>query len=207
VPRPRSFSPAAIAHTALTVLDQQGAAGLSMRTVAAQLGVSTMALYKYVTGREQLERLVVELVLDPVEADVPPAAPWTDRVTLLVLRLRDAANAHPAAIPLLLTHRQTATKSLQWMESMLTALTDAGFTGRKRVVAQRTVVNYLIGAVQTEYLAALAAAGTEAMAALPTDTFPHLASTARTARTVLPADEFQQGLVIVLDGLTAALRN
>ncbi|TDC80760.1 TetR family transcriptional regulator [Micromonospora sp. KC606] len=207
MPRPRSLSPAVIAHAALTVLDREGAVGLSMRTVAAELGVSTMALYKYVTGRQHLERLVVELVLDPVEAEVPPAAPWADRVTLLVLRLRDAASAHPPAIPLLLAHRQTATRSLQWMESMLAALTDAGFTGRKRVVAQRTVVNYLIGAVQTEYLAALAAAGTEAMAALPTDSFPHLASTARAARTVSPADEFRQGLAIVLDGLTAALRN
>ncbi|WP_117208584.1 TetR/AcrR family transcriptional regulator [Allorhizocola rhizosphaerae] len=207
MPRPRSLTPAAIAHAALTVLDREGTAGLSMRTVAAQLDMSTMALYKYVTGREQLERLVVALVLDPVEADVPLAACWADRVTLLVMRLRDAASAHPHAIPLLLAHRHTATKSLRWMESMLVALTDAGFTGRERVVAQRTLVNYLIGAVQAEYLASLAAAGTEAMAALPADTFPHLASTARAAQDVLPADEFRQGLAIVLNGLTTILRS
>jgi AcrR family transcriptional regulator len=63
VPRPRSLTPDQLAVAALAVIDRDGLAGLTMRAVATQLGVSTMGLYRYVRDRRELEALVVELVL------------------------------------------------------------------------------------------------------------------------------------------------
>lgn len=78
MPRPRSLTTQAIAAAAITVIDRDGLAALSMRTVADELDRRTMALYRYVEDREELECLVVELALGTV-LDRARAAPEATR--------------------------------------------------------------------------------------------------------------------------------
>src|SRR5216117_771329 len=108
-----------------------------MRTVARELGMATMSLYRYVADRRGLEVLVVDHVLAEVDTS-PPAGDWRAQLTVLLGRMRAAASAHPEAVPLVLRHRQSSPSSLRWIEATLTVLTSAGFRGRERVVAQRT---------------------------------------------------------------------
>ncbi|ONF75015.1 TetR/AcrR family transcriptional regulator [Amycolatopsis keratiniphila] len=201
MPRPRSLTTDTIAAAAIAVVDRDGYAALSMRTVARELGVSTMALYRYLDDRDELERLILDHMWAPVSVDVPADGPWNEQIMVLTGRVRDAAKAHPEAVPLLLRQRHSSRRSLEWIEAMLGVLTGAGFTGSARVVAQRTIVNYLVGAIQAEHLAALDGAGTTAMAALPHTEFPHLHDTARTAGGLTPDTEFRRGLAIILKGL------
>lgn len=201
MPRPRSLTQAGIAAAALAVLDREGLAALSMRAVAGELGMSTMALYRYVADREQLEGLLVDHVLSAVDLERPTRASWRRQVSVLVERVRTAAAAHPAAVPLLLTHRHSSTASLYWTEAMLEVLTRAGFTGTERVIALRTLVAYLLGALQSEHLGPLSGPGTAAMTALTRDEFPNTADTARSAQRVTPDAEFRRGLAVVLRGL------
>lgn len=205
MPRPRSLTTDAIAAAALAVLDRDGRDSLSMRNVARELDMSPMALYRYVTDRDELEQLIVEAVLAPVRVDVPDSAHWAERVVVLVGRVRDAAGAHPEAVPYVLAWRHSSHRTVRWIETMLGTLTDAGFTGTELVIAQRTIVHYLIGAIQAAHRGSLTGAGTDAMTQLPRDEFPHLSHTARMARDIGPDDEFRRGLNIVLEGLKAAL--
>jgi AcrR family transcriptional regulator len=200
VPRPRSLSPAAIAAAALAVLDRGGLDALTMRAVAAELRMGTMSLYRYVDDRGQLERLVVEHVLAPVDLDLP-AGPWIERITVVAERVRAAVGAHPAVVPLLLAHRHESAASLRWGEAILRELAGAGFAGTGRVVAFRAVLSYLTGALGAEHLAALAGPGTAAIAELPRAEFPLLAETAAAARAVDADAEFHGGLALLLDGL------
>ena len=98
-------------------------------------------------------------------------------------------------------HRQAAPGSLLLIETMLALLTEGGHTGTDRVVAQRTLIGYLLGFLQNEHYAALSGAGTGTMSELPPERYPHLAGTAADARTLPPAEEFRRGLDIVLRGL------
>lgn len=201
MPRPRSLTPTAIAAATLAVVDRDGLDALTMRTVATELGMATMSLYRYVSDRGELEALVVDHVLSAVDASVPSLGSWRERLTELVTRIRTAVCAHPATVPLILRHRHRSPASLQWIEATLTVLTEAGFHGRARVIAQRTVVGYLLGMLQNEYYGPLSGAGTTAMAHLSAEEFPLLAETAAEGRD-LPADEeFHRGLDIVLRGL------
>ncbi|MFD6415544.1 TetR/AcrR family transcriptional regulator [Streptomyces sp. NPDC060194] len=203
MPRPRSLSPDRLAAAALAVLDRDGLTGLSMRTVAKELGMSTMALYRYVDGREELEGMVVELVLSSVDTTPPadPSAPWRERIAVMLGRMRDAVGRHPAVIPLTPAHRHSAPTILRWSETVLALLAEAGYEGERRVVALRALVGYLIGAIQLEHQGPLSGAGTVELGELPRDSFPLLADTARHARRV-PADrEFFGGLDILLRGL------
>jgi AcrR family transcriptional regulator len=205
MPRRRSLTNAAIAAAALAVIDRDGAAGLSMRAVAAELRVGTMSLYRYVSDREELERLVVDLVLAAVDTSQTQRLPWQHRVTELAERARTTIAAHPAVIPLLLAHRHTAPNSWRWSEAVLAALTEAGLTGQRRVIALRCLVAYVTGALQAQYLGPLAGPGTSTLAALSPAKYPLLAETAKYARDVPPEQEFRQGLDIVLQGLRAKL--
>lgn len=63
-----------IARAAIELADDQGLDAVSMRRLADRLGVATMALYRYVSGKSD----VFELMLDAVFAEVPipEAAGW-----------------------------------------------------------------------------------------------------------------------------------
>ncbi|WP_433926467.1 TetR/AcrR family transcriptional regulator [Sorangium cellulosum] len=203
MPRPRSLSHPGIAAAALAVIDREGLAALSMRAVASELGMSTMALYRYVNDREQLERLVVDLVLSAVDVEVPERGAWSERVTILVGRVRDAIRAHPSVVPLTLAHRHSSEGVRRFGEALLAVLTEAGFAGARRVIAFRCLNSYVIGALQAEHLGPLSGPGTTQLAALSEAAYPFLSSTARDARRVPPDQEFFGGLAIVLRGLHA----
>ncbi|RZQ62842.1 TetR/AcrR family transcriptional regulator [Amycolatopsis suaedae] len=207
MPRPRSLTQAGIAAAALAVIDRDGLPALSMRAVATELGMGTMSLYRYVSDREELETWVVDHVLSGIDLEVPPRASWQRQLTVLAERLREAVAGHPATIPLLVARRHAAPSSVRWIEATLGAFTRAGFTGKERVIAQRTLVSYLLGALQSEHYGALSGAGTAAMAALPGDEFPLVAETAALARTVPAATEFRRGLTVVLRGLEQSRRS
>ncbi|MEW2304209.1 TetR/AcrR family transcriptional regulator [Streptomyces sp. NPDC006655] len=203
MPRPRSLTPDQLASAALTVLDRDGLAGLSMRTVAEELRMSTMGLYRYVADREELERLVVEFVLGTVDTEPPPPdMSWQERIETLVRRLRDAVNAHPAVVPLTVTHRHRSHGVLCWSEAVLAVLVEAGFDGTPRVIALRALLGYVIGAIQLEHLGPLAGEGTVAISALPPTEFPRLAETAHHARDVTADQEFFGGLAALMRGLS-----
>lgn len=205
MPRPRSLSHAAIAAAALTVIDRDGLSALSMRAVAAQLGMGVMALYRYVAGRQEIELLVTDLVFDAVDPSAAQSAGWREQVMELAWQARTAITAHPAVIPLLLANHQSSPSAWRWLEAMLGALTRAGFTGQKRIIAFRCLIAYVLGALMNESFMPLAGAGTAALATLSPAAFPLAAETARQAPTVTPEHEFRQGLTILLQGLSASL--
>lgn len=77
------LTPKIITQAAITLADDEGLDALTIRRVAAGLGVSTMALYPHIAGRSEL----VELMLDAVAAQVyahttPPAqlGTWQGRI-------------------------------------------------------------------------------------------------------------------------------
>lgn len=198
VPRPRSLTTERLAAATLAVIDRDGLDALTMRAVAKELGMATMSLYRYVTDKDELEVLVVDHVLAGVNLTVPPGD-WRVRITELLSRIRAAVVAHAATVPLLLRHRHSVPASLVQIEAMLAILTDAGLTGERRVIAQRTIVAYVFGMLQNEHYGPLSGRGTVAMAAQ--DRFPLLAETAAAAVRMSGDTEFHKGLEVVLRGL------
>ncbi len=200
MPRPRSLTADAVAAAALVVLDRDGLTGLSMRTVARELRIGTMSLYRYVADRGELEAIVVDRVFAQVDTRVPPGSAGV-RLAMLADRVRIAVAAHPEVIPLLLAHRHRVPGSLHWGEAVLDVLSEAGIDGRRRVIAFRAVLAYVLGALQNDHYAPLSGMGTHAMADLPSTQYPRLADTARQARAVRAEEEFRDGLAILLAGL------
>ncbi|WP_370639607.1 TetR/AcrR family transcriptional regulator [Allobranchiibius sp. GilTou73] len=106
--RRRRLSLDQIVSATVDLIDEQGIAAASMRTVARQLGVQVMALYRYVANREDLfdavvDHIVGELDDDPtIQQDVGDDG-WQPYLTDLAWGVRRYARAHPHAFPLVAT--------------------------------------------------------------------------------------------------------
>jgi AcrR family transcriptional regulator len=189
-----------IAAAALAVIERDGLPALSMRTVAATLGVGAMSLYRYVDSREELEREVVALVFGRIDARVPARSSWRRRITVLLERARAGMQEHPSIIPLLVTRAGTSPGLMQWAEAMLVALADGGFAGKERAIAFRTLLAFAIGAVQYEHFGPVAQR-VDALPDVSPDDYPVLADTLSRAASISGEDVFRRGLRAVLRGL------
>lgn len=89
-----------IADAALRVADRRGLAGVTMRAVATELGVSPMALYTYFTKKEQLLDSMFARILDGL-FESAEGKTWQDELYAGCNRAREVLLAHPAWVPLL----------------------------------------------------------------------------------------------------------
>jgi hypothetical protein len=164
-----------------------------------------MTIYNYVDGREGLEELVTEAVLNQVHWTEEPSADWRPRVRAIAEAMWRAVRAHPAAIPLILTRRGLDTGTLEPAEALLNALAGSGRSGADLLAAFRVVQGFVIGMAHAELAGPRAQppgqAITARIAGLPSDRFPHLVEMAHAARTSDPHAEFHAGLKIVIAGL------
>ncbi|MFE6860688.1 TetR/AcrR family transcriptional regulator [Nocardia sp. NPDC057668] len=80
---------------AIEIADAEGLNALTMRSVAAKLGVTPMATYTYVPGKAEL----LDLMLDRVYRVMPRAdltgKPWRERVSVIAAANRALLDAHP----------------------------------------------------------------------------------------------------------------
>jgi len=201
VPRPRSLSEAEIAHAAIAIIDRAGAGALTMRAVAAELGMATMSIYRYVASRQELEELIAAAIFSEVDIDPPSAASWRDQLTALVVRLREKVKDHPQVVPLGLPHRLTSARGLRLSETVLGILADAGFPPDRRDLANRSLMVYLVGSLQFEHAGQLSAGAAAALADLPRQDYPMLWASAHESPRLTADEEFDQGLTVVLDGV------
>lgn len=89
-----------VARVALEIVDSHGVAALSMRRVAAELGVGVMSLYRHVSGRDDVIRGVVGLLLDEVVVPEDPRTSWQETVRVTAHSVRTMALTHPEAFEL-----------------------------------------------------------------------------------------------------------
>ncbi|RJL22594.1 TetR/AcrR family transcriptional regulator C-terminal domain-containing protein [Bailinhaonella thermotolerans] len=73
-----------IVGTAIATADAEGMAAVSMRRIAADLGVATMSLYRHVRNKAELLALMIDEVFQrhPLPADAP--AGWRERLEVSV---------------------------------------------------------------------------------------------------------------------------
>lgn len=206
--RPAKLSRERLQAAALSLVDRHGLTGLSMRALAATLGVGPMTLYNHIAHREELEILVVEAVLAQAVWSRSDHADWRDSVREIATALWRAVRAHPHVIPLILTRRSRSPAVFEVSEAMLQALARSGRSGSELLAAFRSVQALVMGFAQVELTSPLARAAGERRAtvirrfrALPSDRYPHLIEIATAAMVSSPEDEFCRGLELLIAGL------
>jgi TetR/AcrR family tetracycline transcriptional repressor len=134
-----------VAAEALAVIAQDGVQALTMRRLAARLGVVPGALYHHVRNKQQLHDLVLDNVLAEVDVQLDSSLGWTDQLKVLAHRLRQVLEAHPGVAGILKTRDPLGPHSLALAEAFLGPLQAAGFGDRQAGLAFFLLVDYTIG--------------------------------------------------------------
>ena len=134
-----------IVTEALAVIAEDGVQAMSMRRLAARLGVVPGALYHHLGNKQQLQDLLLDGVLAEVDFHTDPSLAWTDQLKLLATRLRQVLEAHPGVAGILKTRDPLGPHSLAMAEALLAPLQTAGFGDRQAGLAFFLLIDYTIG--------------------------------------------------------------
>jgi AcrR family transcriptional regulator len=93
-PKPR-HSRAAIADLAVQVADAEGIGAVTMRRIAADLGMGTMSLYNYVPTKDHLVQLMIDQAASEYAYPRHPPRDIRPAVADLARQGRDIAQRHP----------------------------------------------------------------------------------------------------------------
>lgn len=132
-----------IVAEALSFVDDEGLTALSMRGLAARLGVEPMSLYHWFASRDHL----LDALLDAFVSDivVPATGPWQERLTAAALLFRAAARRHPGLVPFVVVHRFNTERTLSLLEQVLGAVAEVHDDPSTRAAAFRLWIHWLIG--------------------------------------------------------------
>lgn len=197
---------------AVAVADAQGIGALTMRLLARELGVGPMALYHYVSTKDEILDGIVDLVFG--EIDLPPEhLGWRDAVRHRAMSAREALRRHPWAAPLMESRTRPGPATLRQHDAMIAVLRRGGFTMQQVAHAYSLLDSYVYGFALTEAALPFDAdtasdAVREFMAHFPPGAYPHLVEFA-VEHAMQPgydhAAEFEIGLDLVLDCLERLL--
>jgi AcrR family transcriptional regulator len=112
---------------AVRLADRDGIDAVSMRSLAHELDVVPMALYKHVANKDQLLDGMVDAVVGEID---PPAGgdDWRSAVRDRVLSARRALLRHPWASRVIETRGQPSPVVMDYMESLIGLLRDGGLS-------------------------------------------------------------------------------
>ncbi|HEX6676565.1 MAG TPA: TetR/AcrR family transcriptional regulator [Actinomycetes bacterium] len=198
---------------ALAVIATDGAEALTMRSLAARLGVVPGALYHHVRNKQQLHDLVLDGVLAEVDYDLDSTLAWSERLEVLAHRLRRVLEDHPGVAGILKTRDPLGPHSLALAEAFLAPLQAAGFGDRQAGLAFFFLVDYTIGFATSTPTSAneqrVRDPATRAQLhaffrSLPPDRFPALVALGEHVWLDNRDERFAAGLDMLVDGLEHA---
>lgn len=205
-PKP-AFEVAEIAGAAVQIADAEGLEAVSMQRVAAEFGLTKMALYRYVNGKAELVAIMVEAAVG-APPDLSALTGWRAKLEEYARQLAAAWRRHPWLPSVTVGDRVMGPRETQWPETALSALADTPLTERERLDAVMLVSHHIRAthAVATPgtqtWTAGAAAPIMRDLLLLHADRFPLLATTQATP-SAATTQEF--GLHAILDGLDHAI--
>lgn len=197
-----------VLDAAFAVADRDGLEALSMRRVAAELGVEAMTLYHYLPSKAAMLDGIVERLFSLSSASFDANIPWQQSLTRYAFELRSLLLAHPQVAPLALTRPAATPETLALVENALERLVGEGFELGRAVdllnVLTVLVVAHTISEIATTPVNDEAGPGSEtALATLAAERYPLLV---RAATEQLGTDDEQRlrfAIAALLDGYEA----
>lgn len=216
-PRPRArnrplqpLSAERVISAALAIIDAEGISAMSMRTVAAKLGVEAMSLYRHVSSREELLLGVADRVLSEIEIP-PPGTGWREAMRRRALSARETFLRHPSAALVVGSCAAMTPARLDYSNAILGMLIADGFDAQLAYRAFLLLDSYIYGftAQELRWPRPSSPDALPPVAPVAPDRFPHFAAVMGEVKAVASArgpepshaDEFGFGLELVLEAL------
>lgn len=207
--RGRGLTREAIVAAAVAIADREGLAAVSIRRVAAELGIRPMSIYTHVASKDDL----VDLMLDEVIADVlipePVPEDWREALRQIAHRSHDAFVAHPWTLEAFGQHPRFGPNTLRHVEQTLAAASRTGLDHEQAAIVLSVVDEYTLGHAMRVLLVpdedAIRAMVEGVLRAADPDAFPHLAQATAGSLLGPRVGAFEAGLEALLDGFERTL--
>jgi AcrR family transcriptional regulator len=209
----------AIVDAAFRVLDRDGAAGLSMRRVAEELGTGAASLYWHVENKDALIDLVIDRVAGQIPLPEPDPEHWQEQARAWLLEVRRVFHQHPGVAALTLGRIPIGPNLVRWTEWTLALLRGAGIPDRIAAFAGDLLGLYLGATGYEAAMPPMTSATGEPLSAeesvatirgyfasLPADQFPNVVATVDELVAGGPEERFELGLDVILRGLASYAR-
>jgi AcrR family transcriptional regulator len=208
----RRLSRERVLRAAITHADAGGLEALTMRTLAEELGVAPMALYRHIANKDDLVDAMVDVVFS--EIDLPAStAGWKTAMRQRAISAREVLSRHRWAIGLMESQTRPGPANLRHHDAVIGTLRAAGFTIPMAAHAYSLVDSYIYGFALTQMNLPFDTSGEVAEVAqnmlqpFPLSEYPILVEFI-TEHAMKPGydygDEFVYGLDVILDGLERA---
>jgi AcrR family transcriptional regulator len=198
-----------VLSAAMAIADRGGLPGLTIRSLAKELGAKPMSVYYYVASKDELLDSLVDVVFEEIELP-DPKGDWREEMRRRAVSARARLKQHPWAIGLLESRTSPGPATLRHHDVVLACLRHAGFSLELTAHAYALIDSYVYGFALQE--ASLPFEGPDSvgevaepiMTLMATGEYPTMVEMATTYY-LRPgydfADEFEFGLDLILDGL------
>jgi len=138
--RPR-LSKTAVVDRGLALADAEGLEAVTVRRLAADLGVTPMALYWHFRSKDELLAGLADRVWTEIDVDVDPDADWPAQLRGLLESLISVLRTHPSASQLLMSgEKRTSEAAMIANEVALEVLDRAGFDAEHAAAITRNAL-------------------------------------------------------------------
>lgn len=141
------LSRARIGRTALRIVDRDGAEAVTMRRLAAELGVNASSLYNHISGRLDLIEEIRTLVAEQIDSSVFGTLAWVEALDAWARSYRAAFAKHPKTIPLVMSTSSRAEPILAMYEDFTKAALGAGWTPTDVPRILTALESFILGSV------------------------------------------------------------
>ena len=203
----------AVVDRALALGDAEGLEALTIRRIAAELGVTPMALYWHFRNKEELLAGLGDQIWSELDTDVDPAASWDLQLRGLLESLLHVLRAHPCASQLILEGEKQSDAALVASETALAVLRRGGFDPEHAAEIARSALWTGLMLVMSEpgfHPAMSAAQKAEEqrkhhvrLALLPPDRYPHVVEAALPMSCGDPELHYSFGVDLFVAGVKA----
>ena len=198
-----------VLRTAIGRADAGGLEALTMRTLAEELDVAPMTLYRHVANKDDLVDAMVDVVF--TEIGVPSGGgDWQTAMRRRAISVRDTLSHHRWATGLMESRRNPGPANLRHHDAVIGRLRAAGFSIEMAAHAYSLLDSYIYGFALTKMnlpfktTAEVAEVAETMLQPFAANQYPNLVEFI-SEHAIKPGydygDEFEYGLDVILDGL------
>jgi AcrR family transcriptional regulator len=136
----REMSIESIVDAAVEIADAGGLAAVSMSSVAASLGFTPMALYRYISAKDDLVLLMAERGIGAPPESIREAASWREGLRLWAAEQAGMFRDHPWILDIPIIGTPVTPNNLAWLDAALESMRDVALDYDTKVACVLAVI-------------------------------------------------------------------
>lgn len=122
-----------IGAAAVALADEEGLGAVSMKAVAASLGLTTMSLYRYLDSKDELYAVMLDVAYGPPDLALTAHGGWRGRLERWARAIAAGRLAHPWTVQVPLAAPPATPNLTAWTECGLQSFVGTGLSGQQQL--------------------------------------------------------------------------